>query len=170
MAKQSSVTKPIINLDELNFESDGREAPGSTAVVGRLIGAKKLGYNISICPPGKSVCPFHNHRINEEMFFILEGEGILRFGSQEYPLRKFDFVACPPGGREVAHQMINTGKVDLKYLALSTKIREEVCEYPDSDKVSVFIGEFGSVEYRKIFKADQEVSYMDGETSDKLRK
>jgi uncharacterized cupin superfamily protein len=66
--------KPIINLDELKFVSDGPEAPGTHAVISDFIGAKKLGYNISVCPPGKSVCPFHNHRINEEMVFILEGE------------------------------------------------------------------------------------------------
>lgn len=162
--------KPIINLDELEFVSDGREMPGKTATVGNKIGAKKLGYNISVCPPGKSVCPFHNHRINEEMFFILEGEGILRFGDQEFPLRKFDFVACPPGGREVAHQMINTGKTDLKYLALSTKFREEICEYPDSDKVGVFIGDYGAMEYRKLFAASTDIPYMTGENSEKLRR
>ena len=161
--------KPIINLDELKFISDGPGLPGSHAAIGTLIGAKKLGYNISICPPGKSVCPFHNHRVNEEMFFILEGEGILRFGQQEYPLRKYDFVACPPGGREFAHQMINTGSIDLKYLALSTEIREEVCEYPDSDKVGIFIGDYGNTEYRKIFRAEHHVPYMDGELSQKLK-
>lgn len=162
--------KPIINLEELKFESDGPDSPGHTAVISDHIGAKKLGYNISVCPPGKSVCPFHNHRINEEMFFILEGEGILRFGDKEYPLRKFDFVACPPGGREVAHQMINTGTTDLKYLALSTKIREEVCEYPDSDKVGIFIGDYENMEYRKLFRASQNLPYMDGENSEKLRR
>ena len=162
--------KPIINLAELVFQSDGADAPGSHASISDKIGAEKLGYNISVCPPGKSVCPFHSHRVNEEMFFILEGEGILRFGDQEYPLKRHDFVACPPGGREVAHQMINTGKVDLKYLALSTKIREEVCEYPDSNKVGVYIGHYPHFEYRKIFKADSDVHYGHGETSETLKK
>lgn len=161
--------KPTINLDELDFVSDGPGAPGRHAPVASRIGARKLGYNVSICPPGKSVCPFHNHRINEEMFFILEGEGRLRFGSEEYPLRKGDFVACPPGGREVAHQMINTGATDLKYLALSTKIREEICEYPDSDKVGVFVGEYGKMELRQLFRASTHVPYMDGETSEHLK-
>ena len=161
--------KPIINLNELEYLSDGPGLPGKYAPIAEKIGAKKLGYNVSVCPPGKSVCPFHNHRINEEMFFILEGEGLLRFGNKEYPLRKFDFVACPPGGHEMAHQMINTGKADLKYIALSTMIREEVCEYPDSNKVGVFIGEQGTREYRKLFIANTNVPYATGETSDILR-
>jgi uncharacterized cupin superfamily protein len=162
--------KPIINIDQLKFESDGPEAPGFTATISDKIGAKKLGYNISVCPPGKSVCPFHNHRVNEELFFVLEGEGLLRFGAEQFPIRKGDFIACPPGGREVAHQMINTGSVDLKYLALSTKNREEVCEYPDSNKIGVFIGDYGNTELRHIAMADATVPYWAGETSDKLYK
>lgn len=161
--------KPVLNLDELEFVSDGPGAPGNTAPVATRIGARKLGYNVSVCPPGKSVCPFHNHRINEEMFFVLEGEGLLRFGEREYPLRQGDFVACPPGGREVAHQMINTGETDLRYLALSTKIPEEICEYPDSDKVGVFIGDHGQFALRHLFRAGTAVPYMDGEESDLLR-
>ena len=160
--------KPIVNVDELRFSERRPGFPGKFAPVSALIGAKKLGYNISICPTGKTICPFHNHRINEEMFFVLEGEGILRFGDQEFPLRKFDFIPCPPGGREVAHQMINTGKADLKYLAMSTMVEEEICEYPDSDKVGIFLEKEGSMDYRKLFKASQDVPYMDGESSEKL--
>jgi uncharacterized cupin superfamily protein/GNAT superfamily N-acetyltransferase len=159
---------PIINLDELEYVSDGPGLPGKHAPVGNKIGAKKLGYNVSVCPPGKSVCPLHNHRVNEEMFFILEGEGILRFGERTFPLRKGDFVACPPGGREVAHQMINSGKVDLKYISLSTEISEEICEYPDSNKVGVFIGDYQQMKFRKIFRADSDVPYAEGETADVL--
>jgi uncharacterized cupin superfamily protein len=162
-------TKPTINLSELTFESDGPGWPGRTAQVAKRIGARKLGYNVSVCPPGKTVCPFHNHRVNEEMFFVLEGEGKLRFGPDEYPLRKGDFVACPPGGRENAHQMINTGKTDLVYIALSTKIPEEICEYPDSDKVGVFVGDHGKMELRQLFRAGNQVPYLDGETSPLLK-
>ena len=100
--------------------------------------------------------------------FILEGTGRLRFGEKEYPLKKGDFVACPPGGRDVAHQIINTGISDLKYIALSTMIDEEVAEYPDSNKVGIFIGNDEKSRYRKIFIADHDVPYAQGETADCL--
>lgn len=51
--------KPIINVNELEFVTDGPSLPGRSALVSSKIGPKKLGYNVSICPPGKSVCPFH---------------------------------------------------------------------------------------------------------------
>jgi hypothetical protein len=43
--------------------------------VGRRLGAQKLGCNLTVVPPGKRAWPFHNHRVNEEMFVVLEGEG-----------------------------------------------------------------------------------------------
>ena len=156
--------KPLINLDEIKLHSH-EDGPfcGQYGVIGEAIGAKKLGYNLTVCPPGKKVCPFHNHHINEEMFFILEGEGILRFGEEEYPLRKNDVIACPPGKRNVAHQIINTGQTDLKYLAISTLERGDICEYPDSNKVGVFVGEYGNMDLRLMFRAEQSVDYFHGE-------
>lgn len=71
------------------------------------------------------------------MFFVIEGEGKIRIGEATYPIRPGDVVACPAGGKETAHQIINTGKVELKYLAVSTKLSPEIAEYPDSDKFGV---------------------------------
>lgn len=157
--------KPFINLDELaDFQEQGEGPYGEKySAISNKIGAKKLGYSISIVPPGKKVCPFHNHRINEEMFLVLEGHGTLRFGDKEYPLKKHDIIACPPGGRDVAHQIINTSNSELKYLCLSTNEPYDICEYPDSNKVMAMVGEAGKREFRHISKADQQVDYMDGE-------
>lgn len=107
--------------------------------IGPKIGAQKLGYNITAVPPGKRAFPFHNHHANEEMFFILEGAGEVRIGAETFPIRAGDIIACPPGGAETAHQIINIGSVELKYLAVSTKLSPEVAEYPDSSKFGVLI-------------------------------
>jgi mannose-6-phosphate isomerase-like protein (cupin superfamily) len=93
-----------MNLDQVEFD-DVEENGLYTSSRGRIsdhIGAKKLGYNLTVLPPGKAQCPFHCHRGEEEMFLILEGEGELRFGDKRYPIRKHDVIACPPGGPEVA--------------------------------------------------------------------
>ena len=105
------MAKPVMNLDEVEFddvEENGRFT-SSRGQIGRHIGARDLGYNLTVLPPGKVQCPFHSHHGEEEMFLILEGEGELRFGDQRYPIRKHDVIACPTGGPEVAHQIINTG-------------------------------------------------------------
>lgn len=156
--------KPVINLNDLSWEREqGGGFEQRYGVVGERIGAKMLGYNLTICPPGKKACPFHSHHNNEEMFLILEGEGVLRFGDKEYPVRAHDVIACPPGGREVAHQIVNTGTTDLKYLAVSTMEAVDVCEYPDSQKIGVLDHAAGGASLRAFFLASSAVEYGEKE-------
>lgn len=161
------MSKPFANLDDVAFtdiEDNGcytsRRAQFSSG-----IGARKLGYNVTELSPGKAQSPFHSHREEEEMFLILEGEGELRFGSQRFAIRKHDVIACPTGGPEVAHQIINTGSITMRYLSLSTLSNIEVCEYPDSNKVGVFAGEPGAPGLRKMFRAEATVDYYDREAT-----
>lgn len=157
--------KPVMNLDEVQF--DDVEVNGiytsSRATISDLIGARKLGYNLTVLPPGKAQCPYHSHHGEEEMFLILEGEGELRFGGRRYPVRRHDVIACPPGGAEVAHQIVNTGTATMRYLALSTTVDVEVCEYPDSRKVGVVSGPRGARVLRSLFRAESAVDYYDRE-------
>lgn len=159
------MSKPIANLDEVRF--DDLEENGfytsRRALFSSSIGARKLGYNLTVLPPGKAQCPFHSHRTEEEMFLILEGEGELRFGSERFRIGRNDVIACPTGGPENAHQIINTGSSDMRYLSLSTIGCVEVCEYPDSDKVGVFASEAGSPGLRKLFHEEADVDYYDRE-------
>lgn len=158
--------KPVINLDELTFETDPDDPEaGRWGVISDHIGAKALGYNLTVLAPGKKACPFHNHHINEEMFFIVSGEGLLRFGKDEYPLRTHDVIACPAGGREVAHQIINTGKTELVYLSLSQRTGADICEYPDSNKTGVYVGSYTESRLRQMFRAETTVPYGDREPS-----
>jgi uncharacterized cupin superfamily protein len=142
------MTKPIINLADVQliprppeYAPDGPAAGHfavSTAHLSRALGARRLGYNLSAVPPGKAAYPFHSHRENEELFLVLEGCGDIRIGSDVYPIRQGDLIACPPGGPETAHQIRNTGTTELRYLAISTRLSPEICDYPDSGKFGVF--------------------------------
>lgn len=157
--------KPLINLDELEWETwePGGGFGQRYGAIAHRIGARKLGYNLTVVPPGRRSCPYHNHRNNEEMFFIVEGQGTLRFGGEEYPLRANDVIACPPGGRDVAHQIVNTGDTDLKFLAVSTMEPVEVAEFPDSNKVMCYVGAGPEKDLRHISRDEENLDYMDGE-------
>lgn len=161
------MNKPILNLDEVVFndiEENGCYT-SKRAQISDHIGARKLGYNLTVLPPGKAQCPFHNHHGEEEMFFILDGEGELRFGDQRYPIRKHDVIACPTGGPEVAHQIINTGTVPMSYLALSNVVDIETCEYPDSNKIMIGSGPRGEPGLWKMFRSENTVEYYDRESN-----
>ena len=160
------MTKPLMNLDEVQFDDveENGYYTSSRGTIGAHIGAKKLGYNLTVLPPGKAQCPFHSHHGEEEMFLILEGSGELRFGDQRYPIRRHDVIACPTGGPEVAHQIINTGSTTMRYLALSTLAELDACEYPDSGKVLIVTGLRDEPGLRGMFRATSTVDYYDGES------
>jgi len=157
--------KPIINLAEVEFDDveDCGCYTSRRALFSGRIGARQLGYNLTELPPGKAQCPFHSHHGDEEMFLILEGEGELRFADQRYPIRRHDVIACPTGGAEVAHQIVNTGATTMRYLALSTRSDIDACEYPDSQKVLVVTGRRTDSGLRKMFRAENTVDYYDRE-------
>jgi uncharacterized cupin superfamily protein len=161
------MTKPFVNLAEVAFDDAEQNGcyTSKRAMFSDSIGARKLGYNLTELPPGCAQSPFHCHREEEEMFLILEGEGELRFGQERYPIRKLDVIACPTGGPEVAHQIINTGAQPLRYLSLSNRSPTEICQYPDSDKIGVFAAGSGTTELNKMFKADVVAEYYDGESN-----
>ena len=132
--------KPILNLSDVELHpwSHGDKYEARLGPIAVKLGAKKLGYNLTILPPGKCAFPLHNHQVNEEMFFILEGAGVVRIGKEHFTIGKGDVIASPPGGPESAHQIMNTSHTeDLRMLAVSTMLSPEVVEYPDSGKFGV---------------------------------
>ncbi len=135
------MTHPILNIDELEYMDwgHGEIYAAKFGLISRRIGSKNLGYNLTVVPAGKRAFPFHSHRVNDEMFFIIEGHGEIRIGDETHPIRQGDLIACPPGGRETAHQIINNSDAELRYLAVSTNNSPEVAEYPDSGKYGVII-------------------------------
>lgn len=165
----------IVNLADVGFDPADdldRVAPDGYAArfaaIGERLGAKMLGYSLIETAPGCRASPLHNHRCNEEMFLILEGEGTIRIGSERYPVQTGDIVACPPGGPETAHQIENTSDRPLRYLAISTMVEPDVIDYPDSGKFLVK-GQLAagdgtrSERFRFIGRQETSLDYWDGE-------
>ncbi|PKM08706.1 MAG: cupin [Gammaproteobacteria bacterium HGW-Gammaproteobacteria-7] len=166
------MTPRIVHLEDLRPRPiKGDEGPvperyqGSRlADIGEMLGARTLGYNLTVVPPGKAAFPAHNHYGNEEMFLILEGAGEVRIGDQVFPVRAGHVIACPTGGPETAHQLRNTSSdTALAYLAVSTTRFPDLVQYPDSGKI-------GAVHYDNAGRAIQlrnreadNLSYWDGE-------
>jgi uncharacterized cupin superfamily protein len=165
MTEQS---KPVISLGDLTLDSweQGTLYKSADVSFGKLLGLKGLGISYNEVPAGKSSCPFHNHHVEDELFVILEGEATYRFGALSYAVKGGDVLGAPAGGRDTAHQIINTGKVTLRYLGVSTMAKTEVCEYPDSDKILVSSrpagDETGKVRHM-VRTGEHNLDYWDGE-------
>ncbi len=167
------MTTPIISLHGLSFvprpaehlptdPATAARFDASRAMLGASLGLTKLGVNVTAVKPGKAAYPFHSHRANDELFLILAGSGELRLGEQRHAVREGDVIGCPAGPAGTAHQLVNTGAGELRYLAVSTKIDPEVCEYPDSGKIGAYCGS----DYKGLVhlsRGTQAVDYWDGE-------
>lgn len=135
----ASIT-PVVRLSEATLETSERGTRFGSADahrLGTLAGLKSIGFTYTEVQPGRSGAPFHNHHVEDEMFVVLEGEGTYRFGAERHSFKAGDVLVAPAGGQETAHQVINTGNVTLKMVAISNQSPIEVCEYPDSGKFLV---------------------------------
>ena len=160
-----STVCPVAKLTLLPLKSfkRGRSYASSDVRVANRIGLEKLGATYTEVPPGKSSCPFHVHHVEEEMFVILEGKGLYRFGTAVYEVEAGDVLGAPCGRAEFAHKLTNTGTQTLKYLAISTMARTDVCEYPDSGKFAVGTRSDDPEEFSYIGRAVDPLDYWQGE-------
>jgi uncharacterized cupin superfamily protein len=84
--------------------------------------------------PGKESAPQHCHSVEEEIFVILAGDGVLVLDEDETSVRPGHVVARPPG-TGVAH-MFRAGAGGLAYLAYGTRDPADICYYPRSNKIA----------------------------------
>ena len=71
---------------------------------------------VVVLEPGEAP-PLHKHDDTEQVFYILEGDGILRTGARKksQPVRPGDVVRIPPA---MLHSIQCSGKRPLRYLAI----------------------------------------------------
>lgn len=167
------MTKHVVHLsevpiDHINVPQDSIFG-GQRQRVGAHLGADKLGYSFYTVPPGKTAFPCHSHTSNEEMIYILEGVGTLRLGEEDVDVSNGTIIACPAGA-ELAHQLINTGTENLRYLVVSTMAFPDICEYPDSNKIGAYAtASVGSrAGHRALYFKATKVDYYDGEDGKRI--
>jgi uncharacterized cupin superfamily protein len=153
----------MLNLADLKFRpfENGGDFCASLGAIGRPLGMKKMGCGVVILDPGKRAWPLHEHYGQEETFIILDGEGTIRYGDSEFPVKSGDVIFTPPG-KGTAHQIVNTSNATLRYLALSTTENPELCYYPDSGKYAAYASTKDSTTHL-VAHEDSAVDYWDGE-------
>jgi uncharacterized cupin superfamily protein len=102
--------------------------------LGEAAGSVRTGLNHVTVPAGKLGAPLHCHSAEEELFVVLEGDGTLLLGDEEYPLRAGHVVSRPAATR-VAHAL-RAGQGGLAYLAYGTREPNDIAYYPRSRKLS----------------------------------
>jgi uncharacterized cupin superfamily protein len=158
--------KPVLNIADVPLRDggNGKQFAVKWGRAGPLLGLTGLGCAVHIVPPGKKAFPFHRHHVMDELFYIVSGEGQYRWGDEVLPVRTGDLVSAPAGGK--AHQLINSGSQELRYLGISTMGGVDIVEYPDSGKVGMAAGvknaDFKTATYTGMGRV-QRADYYDGE-------
>lgn len=68
-------------------------------------------------------CTATQYERQEEIYFVLQGSGVLQYGDRTYPIRKDDFTYIPPG---VKHSVTNSSNDQLNILVMGFKIKPSV--------------------------------------------
>jgi uncharacterized cupin superfamily protein len=110
---------------------------GAAAVrdLGRAAGSELTGLNHVVLPSGAEGAPPHCHAAEEELFAVLEGDGVCLLGAEEHPVRAGHVVARPPG-TGVPHSF-RAGPEGMTYLAYGTRRPDDVVYYPRTREISL---------------------------------
>ncbi|MFQ5954642.1 MAG: cupin domain-containing protein [Kiloniellales bacterium] len=77
--------------------------------------AKLIDYRISSYQPKAHVAP-HRHQVQEQIYHILDGQGLMELDGERRVVHPNDVIFIPPG---VEHAIYNTGLQDLVFLVVT---------------------------------------------------
>ena len=121
-------------------------------------GAKNSLVSVYEIPPHKSAYPYHFHHNNEETFYILCGEGVLRTPDGERKVSAGEFLFFPTGPAG-AHKLTNSSDAEnLVYIDFDVVHDVDITIYPDSEKIGVW-----GMGINQLYPQDEAVDYYDGE-------
>jgi uncharacterized cupin superfamily protein len=129
----------VVNVDEVEGAYEGR-----WKLLARQAGSELTGLNWGRLLEDEEGGPPHCHSADEEIFVVLEGEGVLglwpapqraRAGVEyEEKAVRAGHVISRPAGTGIAHGL-RAGKPGLTYLAYGTRVPDDACYYPRSNKI-----------------------------------
>ena len=126
MASESKVKREssIRNIAEVDWEDLPGHFGGAYSkflVHPETTGAQTVDYRISCYQP-RGYVEVHSHKIQEQIYHVLEGEGLMQIGEERRVVRRHDVIFITPG---VKHAIYNTGLTDLVFIVVTTPPRDE---------------------------------------------
>jgi uncharacterized cupin superfamily protein len=85
----------------------------------------QVGINLWVLGPGEPIGMYH-WEADQEDFLVLYGEALLIIEGDERPLRRWDFVHCPPG---TEHIIIGAGDAPCAILAIGAREHQDTPEW-----------------------------------------
>ena len=102
----------------------------------KQLSGEHIGARIEELTPGNTSSYHHFHTTEEEHVFMLSGEAILHFGTDQTSLTTGDHVWFR-AGEEVAHHLENRSENSCTYLVYGERKTDDVVMYPDAQVMLV---------------------------------
>jgi quercetin dioxygenase-like cupin family protein len=110
-------------------EVEWRQFPGhfggalsKPLVMPETAGSRHIDYRISMYQPMAYV-KLHKHNVQEQVYHVLEGEGLMEIDGKRHVVRKHDVIFLPPG---IEHAVSNTGLADLVFLVVTAPVTDDL--------------------------------------------
>ncbi|MDE2229487.1 MAG: cupin domain-containing protein [Alphaproteobacteria bacterium] len=84
-------------------------------------GSIHVDHRISCYQPMAYVAP-HKHKIQEQVYHVLEGEGTMEIDGKRRVVRRHDVIFIPPG---VEHAIYNSGLTDLVFIVVTAPASDD---------------------------------------------
>ena len=124
MPKQQhqAVVRNIAEVPWQQFPDHYGGALSKPLVMPQTAGSRHVDYRISMYQPMAHVA-LHSHEIQEQVYHVLEGEGLMHIDGKAHVVRKHDVIFLPPG---VKHDIANTGLVDLVFIVVTSPVEDAI--------------------------------------------
>lgn len=106
--------------------------------LGDCFGLRNFGVNLTTLQPGAMSSLYHQHTLQDEFVYLLEGQLLLVADGRRIILLPGMCAGFPAGG--VAHHLINESDAPATYLEVGDRAPHDCAAYPDDDLVAVNSG------------------------------
>ncbi len=116
-----SVTRNLAELKWTEYPGHHHQALSKAIVTPEVCGSRLFDHRISCYEPGAYV-ESHVHKVQEQIYHVLSGEGLIITDGVERVVRANDVAFIPPG---VVHELHCTGTEPLVFLVITTPPTDE---------------------------------------------
>jgi mannose-6-phosphate isomerase-like protein (cupin superfamily) len=120
-ARSRVVIRNVAEVPWQQFPNHFGGALSKPLVMPQTAGSRHLDYRISMYQPMAYV-ELHAHKVQEQIYHVLEGEALMEIDGEKRLLRKHDVIYLPPG---TMHAIQNSGLVDLVFLVVTSPVTDE---------------------------------------------
>lgn len=120
-AKRSALIRNVVEVPWQEFPGHFGGALSKALVRPETTGSAQIDYRISCYQPMARVA-LHAHKFQDQVYHVLDGEGMMEMDGKRQVVRKHDVIYIPPG---VSHAISNTGLGDLTFIVVTTPADDE---------------------------------------------